>query len=62
MNIMTKEYKIINSNSMYFFLRDIKLQLAHKANIHLILDQDPYNKNEQTKNTVRTWNKNSQIA
>ena len=48
MDIMTKEYKTINSDAMCSFLEDLKSKYSHKDNVHLILDQGPYNKSIQT--------------
>ncbi len=48
MNIITKKYDTINSDAMCSFLTDMKSELNDKSNIHLILDQGPYNKSVQT--------------
>jgi hypothetical protein len=47
MDIITREYKTINSDSICFFLSDMQSALSHKTNIHLMLDHGPYNKSEQ---------------
>jgi len=49
MSIITRDYKTINSDSICSFLADMKSEFSHKTNIHLMLDQGPYNKSAQTK-------------
>ena len=48
MDIMTRDYKTINSESICTFLDDLKLKYNDKKKIHLILDQGPYNKSSET--------------
>jgi transposase len=48
MDIITREYKTINPDSICSFLNDMQSALSHKTNIHLMLDQGLYNKSEQT--------------